>query len=556
MCQTRVTEDSRDKAEAVEINRLLEFCNENGMFNGTILVSKNNEVIYRKAFGYANLETNEELNPESAFYLASVSKQFTTMAVMILKEQNQLTYEDKLSDYFPEFPHYADEVTIRHMMTHTSGIPDHYGLDAYKPDLKNSDVLELLVKQDTLDFKPGDKYSYSNGGYVLLSMIVEKASGIPFHKFMETNIFEPLEMESTLVFDESKPTVKNRAIGYNSAGDLDDYEILTTGAGGMYSTVDDLFLWDQALYTEKLTSQATLNEAFKTTRLNDGEYSDYGFGWGVNEEENTVQHSGGLNGYRTFLKRYLERNDSYMLLTNNGDAIAMGGINDAINNILSGSPYELPKVPISNKLSSLLKTTDFETAASQVKELLAQEPKTYQNDELGVNSLGYSYLNDDDTDMAIAIFGLNIELTPASSNVWDSMGEALLKQGDTAASIANYKESILLNPNNTNAVSLLVDLGEDEQDLIPYVTVSQEVLESYVGDYELEPDFILTILHEDSQLFVFPTGQSKFELFAVSKTRFYLKVVNAQVTFNEDDSGKISSLTLHQGGDQEAPKVK
>ena len=195
------------------------------MFNGTVLVSKGDEVIYRKAFGFADLETNKELVPESSFYLASVSKQFTTMAVMILKEQGKLSYDDKLSQYFPDFPSYADSISIEHMMTHTSGIPDHYGLNAYKKGLNNEDVYQLLIKQEKLDFSPGSRFRYSNGGYVLLSMIVEKASGQPFHEFMEAAIFSPLGMDKTLVYDQSEPEVTNRAIGYNATGKKDDYEI-------------------------------------------------------------------------------------------------------------------------------------------------------------------------------------------------------------------------------------------------------------------------------------------------------------------------------------------
>ena len=207
------------------IDSLMNYSYENGLLNGTVLVSQNNEVIYRNSFGYADFDKNEFLVPESSFYLASVSKQFTTMAVMLLQERGELSYEDKLSDYFPDFPDYADLVTIRHMMTHTSGIPDHYGLNAYKVGLNNDDVYELLVKQEELDFDPGSQFSYSNGGYVLLSMIVEKVTGEPFHEFMKTNIFTALEMNNTLVYDKSEPKVTDRAIGYNASGMLDDYDI-------------------------------------------------------------------------------------------------------------------------------------------------------------------------------------------------------------------------------------------------------------------------------------------------------------------------------------------
>ena len=225
-----------------KLDSIINNCYQNGEFNGTILVSRNKKVVYRKAFGYANFETKENLIPESVFYLASVSKQFTAMAIMILNERNQLTYNDKLSKYFPEFPSYANVVTIKHLLTHTSGIPDHFGLNSYKPDLTNQDVLEILIEQKSLEFKLGDRFEYSNSGYILLAMITEKVSGIPFHEFMKENVFDPLGMTNTLVYDESKPLISNRAIGYSINGTLNDYNILTTGAGGIFSTIDDMHL--------------------------------------------------------------------------------------------------------------------------------------------------------------------------------------------------------------------------------------------------------------------------------------------------------------------------
>lgn len=323
-------------SEVDKIDSLMQISYKNGTFNGAILVSQAGKPIYKNAFGYADKNNNLKLTNASVFYLASVSKQFTAMAIMILKEREKLSYDDKLSMYFPEFPDYANTVTIKHMLTHTSGIPDHFGLGIYKKGLTNKDVVEVLAKQKKLDFKPGKKYSYSNGGYVLLSLIVEKASGIPFHKFMEINIFGPLNMNTSLVHNKSTPTIDNRAVGYNKVDELDDYEILTTGAGGMFSTLDDLHLWDQALYTEKLIPKSTLEEAFTGTTLNNGKLTNYGYGWMVSEKDGlkSVYHAGGLSGYRTFILRNLYNNSAYILLTNHGDASNIQAIVSALNKIL------------------------------------------------------------------------------------------------------------------------------------------------------------------------------------------------------------------------------
>ena len=544
--------------EAAKIDKLMQYSYENGLFNGVILVSQNGNTIYKKALGYADKDNDRKLNESSVFYLASVSKQFTTMAIMILKEQKKLSYDDNLYKYFPEFPDYANTVTIEHLMTHTSGIADHYRLGIYKKGLTNSAVVELLVKQKELDFLPGDKFSYSNGGYVLLSLIVEKISGMPFSKFMETNIFKPLGMNHTLVYDTSTPRIENRAVGYNQAGALDDYEILTTGAGGIYSTLEDLHLWDQALYTEKLISKVTLEEAFTSAKLNNGELTNYGYGWFVSEIEGgkVVEHSGGLSGYRTFLKRNLYNNSGYIILTNHGDAFNNSAIRDALDDILAGKSYTLPKVPISNTMREMFMSNDVPSAMNKTRALLDSEPDKFEADVNGINSLGYIYLRDNDIVKALAVFKLNVDFHPSSSNVYDSFAEAQLVSGDTLQSIVNYKKSLELNRNNSNAIDVLKRIGVNTDSLVSEVLVPEELLQQYEGEYQLAPDFIITIVKEGDRLFIHPTGQSKSEIFASSQNRFFSKIVDAQITFNKNETNSVTSLTLHQNGNHEAKKIK
>ena len=200
----------------------------------------------------------------------------------------------------------------------------------------NQDVFDILISQESLEFKPGDRFEYSNSGYILLAMIAEKVSGIPFHEFMNENVFEPTGMTSTLVYDESMPLINNRAIGYNMDGSVNDYNLLTTGAGGMFSTVDDLHLWDLALYNGTLVSYGTIYEAFTPTKLNDGKIYNYGFGWLIHEDERgkTVSHGGSLSGFRTYIERDLDKKNAFMLLTNNGDALEMNTVVNAVRDFL------------------------------------------------------------------------------------------------------------------------------------------------------------------------------------------------------------------------------
>lgn len=333
------------KVQAQKIDKYMQKLHEIGQYNGTVLVAENGQVIYKNAFGYADFATKRKLRTDSPFYLGSVSKQFTTMAVMMLAEEGRLSYDDSLHIYFPDFPEYGRGVTIRHLMTHTSGIADHFSLGIYRPGLNNADVYEALNRQSALAFAPGEKYAYSNGGYVLLAMIVEKVSGQSLHRFMKKNIFKPLKMRNSLVFHPKSGKIRARALGHKATGEPDDYVIFTTGAGGLYSTIEDLLKWDQALYTDRLVSPATLAEAFEAYQLKDGTLTDYGFGWRIgtnNQGGKIVGHSGSLNGFRTFIERDLQNRRTILLLTNHTN-LQLKRIVEALWQIQSDQPYTTPK---------------------------------------------------------------------------------------------------------------------------------------------------------------------------------------------------------------------
>lgn len=270
--------------KAAELDKLMNQAHANGVFNGSVLVAENGKVIYRKAFGYANKETKQLLKPEFCFDLASVSKQFTAMGIMILKERSKLSYDDKITKYFPEFPAYGKDITIRNLLNNTSGMPKYEPFTT-KNNYTNVEILKIIEEREVLDANIGDQYVYNNAGYVMLGLIIEKVSKMSLAEFLKENIFKPLKMKNTLVGDTPKIDLKNRAIGYSVIGELDDFEVGHTGSGSMFSNVDDLFLWDQALYTEKLVSNKTIEEAFTPVVLNDGSLSNCGFGWFLTPEK-------------------------------------------------------------------------------------------------------------------------------------------------------------------------------------------------------------------------------------------------------------------------------
>jgi CubicO group peptidase (beta-lactamase class C family) len=251
------------------------------------------------------------------------------MAILILAEAGELDYDDALSKYFPQFPSYAQKITIRHLLHHTSGLQDYMELFLKKNrkgfEPTSREALELLAQEKNLNlrFEPGEKWEYSNSGYLVLAMLVEQVSGQPFPEFVKENVFEPLEMNDTLVYDETSPQVKNRAKSYTREPtgyrNIDYHPLnLIYGDGAVNSSLEDLYKWDQALYTEKLVKQLTLKEAFSTGTLNDGSETDYGFGWSIGEfcDSSFVEHGGAWVGFRTYIIRFLSERLSVIVLSN------------------------------------------------------------------------------------------------------------------------------------------------------------------------------------------------------------------------------------------------
>lgn len=306
-------------------------------FSGVVLIADKGKVQYKKAVGYREFEKKIPLKETDIFELASVSKQFTAMVIMMLKEKGLLQYDDLVEKYL-DIPYKG--ISIRYLLAHTSGLPDYQDImDAHWDKSKvagNKDILEYLNKYAPPKlFEPGAKYTYSNTGYVLLASIAEKASGRDFIEFCNTEIFHKLRMKHTAIRTlEEKAAVKNFAIGHlfvkerNTFVRADsfpssDYTIWLgnrKGPGRISSTVEDLLKWDKALYTGKLISQSTLEEAFTPMRLNDGKISNYGFGWDIIENDASgkiVWHNGDNPGYKTQIMRYLGKGRTLIILCNN-----------------------------------------------------------------------------------------------------------------------------------------------------------------------------------------------------------------------------------------------
>lgn len=283
-------------------------------------------IVHQAGYGYANLEKRTPISADSAFRLASVSKQFTAMAVMILAEDGKLTYDDPISRHLPELAPY-EGVTIRHLLTHTGGLPEYYDIiDTSAGMPGNADALALLGKMGEAVFAPGGRHEYSNPGYDMLASLVAAVSGTDFAAFMQERIFEPLGMTGSLIHDHTMPAVANRVIGYEPDGDgykLNNDDPLNgiVGSGGVYSTLNDFFRWDQALYGETLVSRSRLDEAFTPALLDNGESTQYGFGWRIDEYkgQRRIRHGGSWVGFRTHIARYPDNRFTVVILSNRAD---------------------------------------------------------------------------------------------------------------------------------------------------------------------------------------------------------------------------------------------
>ena len=315
-------------------------------FSGAILLARDGKVLLSKGYGMANLEDETPNTPQTKFRLGSLTKQFTAAAILLLQERGKLSVQDGVCKYMENCPSAWQAITIHHLLTHTSGIPNMTSFPEFqKVKFFPTTPMEAIAmfKDKALEFAPGEKFNYSNSGYILLGHIVERASGKPYADFVRENIFQPLGMKNTDL-DTNSAIVKNRAAGYTRGpnGILNAQYIDMTipyAAGAMYSTVEDLYLWDRALYGEKLISKKSL-EAM-TTPFKDG----YAYGVGIGEEYGlkTISHGGGIEGFSTFLTRFTD-GDGTVIVLSNMDSANSGMIAKRLGGMVYADKIQLPNI--------------------------------------------------------------------------------------------------------------------------------------------------------------------------------------------------------------------
>lgn len=459
-----------------QIDSLLQLFHQYGQFNGSALVANAGEVIYKKGFGSANREWGIANTPDTKFRLASVTKQFTAMVIVQLAAEGKLDLQAPISIYLPDYPQKAaDQITIHHLLTHTSGIPNYTSFPSYYENMavaKSPEELVEMFADSTLSFTPGERFSYSNSGYTLLGIIAEKMTNKSLAKVVEMQILEPLGMKNT-GFDDYKKVLEKRAMGYEKFGlsyknsTFIDMSV-AYAAGGLYSTVEDLHLWDQALYTDKLLPKKYRELIFQPHIPAWG--GAYGYGWSVSkhrkgnsdEKVETIDHDGVINGFRSLILRIPSSQSSIILLANSQGA-NLYRIADAIIGILYDKSYDFPKKARAIVLAENIRDSGLEKAMINYKKTI--ESDEYYDDESEMNFVGYDLLEKGLWKEAEAVFLLNVQEHPHSSNVYDSYGEILLKQGNTEDAIVNYKKSMAYNPQNENGRMVLHKLGITDSEI-------------------------------------------------------------------------------------------
>lgn len=295
-----------------------------------VMVIREGKVIYEKGYGLSNIEQKTPCTTSTNFRLASVSKQFTAASILILVERKKLSLDDRITKFFPEFPAYGIEITVHHLLSHRSGLIDYEDVIPVGTTIQLSDrnALNLVRQQNKTYFPPGSDFRYSNTGYALLSLIVESVSGNTYADFLKRNIFSPLQMTNTIAYEAGISKVQNRAYGYAQENNqfVPSDQSLTSavlGDGGIYTSVNDLFKWDQALYTDKILNQKMLKEALTVSSpTTDIENSGYGFGWYITQHRDTdlFFHRGNTCGFTNLIERYPQKNFTVIILTNRRDA--------------------------------------------------------------------------------------------------------------------------------------------------------------------------------------------------------------------------------------------
>jgi len=535
-CTMVISAKAQENKLTIEFDRII---NEELSLNGagaTVLVSRQGEIIYNKAFGLANVELDVPMETDHVFRIGSITKQFTAIAILQLMEQGKLSLQDEITRFIPDYPLQGAKITIENLLTHTSGIRDYTSmkdtLQRGKLDFKPEAMIDYF-KNQPMRFAPGTRYEYSNSNYFLLGYIIEMITGETYPQYLVNHIFRPLGMNNSN-YGSDTMLIRNRAAGY-TLGDKGIRNASTLSmtqpyaAGSILSTTEDLFKWNQAVQSYQLVSKETLEKAITRYKLVNGKEINYGYGFrqGYIQENPSIWHGGRINGFIT-LAMYLPADEVYVVVLSNCDCNTLDQVTAKLAALAIGKPYNYKEIEVANSI-------------------LQSYAGVYENED------GDPFVISIDNGKLYAQRGRNPkELVKAKEEnkffFEDPM--IMMEFGVTQDENKNY---LIIRSRNGNEMWYKTDkmaLADVE------VKVDDETLELYTGEYEMTPQFSFTITKEDEQLFLQATGQDKLEMFAEEENKFFLKVNDARFEFVKE-SGKVTKVLMRQGGKTaEAIKIK
>lgn len=438
-------------------------------FTGTVFVELNGEKVISKGYGFRNINQKLKNTPDTIFDIGSIAKQFTAAAILKLEMQGKLGTDDKITKYFGNVPKDKSEITIHQLLRHSSGLPSVVGGDFDR--ISQSEFVEKVFSAP-LKFESGTRFSYSNVGYSLLAIIIEKISGASYEQFLYENLWKSANMEST---GYTRPNFDNNLIatGYKETGEVwgkpneqawdgnAPYWHLK-GNGGILSTVEDLYKWHFALLSDGILSKEAKQKYYRPKlRADEDANSYYAYGWDVHKTKrntNLIQHNGTNRIFYADFYRFLDEGTTFILLSNKAHQNFVE-TNREISKIIFDPNYQ-PSIPIADNQTNRAFTEEvikiilergFESGVKAYK----KRAKNVNLLERAVNAKGYDLLSEKKINQAIDVFKLNVFAFPKSANAFDSLGEAYLEVGNKDLAIENYKKSLVLNPDNKNAEEVL-----------------------------------------------------------------------------------------------------
>lgn len=501
-----------------------------------VIAVREGKTVLRKGYGMADLELAVPVQPDMVFRIGSMTKQFTAVAVLMLVEEGKLAVTDPITKLLPDYPTGGKTITVEHLLTHTSGIKSYTDMPDFLANIRKDYTVAQLIdhfKGEPMEFAPGERYQYDNSGYFLLGAIIEKASGMGYEAFLKKRIFDLVGMTQTSL-DNGSRIIPRRAHGYAREGEAwknADWISMTQpyAAGALVSTVDDLAKWDAALYTGKLVRPETLQLAVTPHKLPNGKPIEYGYGWqpGTWEGLTVIQHGGGINGFVSMGVRVPEKKAYVAVLSNRIADPFPFPIAQRIASHLVGKPWEPKRVEVAKA------TLDGCVGVYAAEPKSAAEPNstwtvTTENGRIYTQAAG----------------GRKGEALAMSENEFFYEGslDRVRFERDTEG-----KVTALVRQGFGGAPARFARTAEPPK-VRKEVRLAPAQLDRCVGRYELMPGFVLTITREGDRMLSQATGQPSVEVFAESEKEFFLKVVDAQLSFEIEGDGPAKGLVLHQGG--------